>query len=289
MTISQQFLNCDLLYILCDKYLNLIDSKNLLNINKQLYNYKNNLFNMLIKKILKHFNINKTSSTLQFNNVNIQDYYYKLLNIYNFFKNHNNVDNQDIIKFLIKNKKENLIDLDILRFMLLEIKCNSFNDNENTFILRNSTLKQKKVILKTNINIPCCTEMQLGKVPNFYIIFSVCIIEIIKIKDCKLLVDYYKIYKNKDFKNSYKIIIIIPKESVKKIVENASFKFLNLLIDLFLGEFINMNQYIKSICEGIISLGKIIDNSKAEFEKMLMKLSDVNKKKVLQICKINFD
>jgi len=49
-----------------------------------------------------------------------------------------------------------------------------------------------------------------------------------------------------------KIYITVDKEILEKVVKKGSFYIIKYIIDNLLGNFINMNGYILSICNGII-------------------------------------
>jgi hypothetical protein len=267
-----QLLNFDIIYKIANKHLDPRDVRNLLNSSREFYQYKEDhlVQSMMIKKNFKYFGIKLDKFKVTFG------LYLYSFRIYEKFKHFRSIDAEDILEDLVENQSDDEFSLVIIDILVKQVKQGLSYMPRMVHILKNSTSFQKIQILTTMTDIP---DFMIDYLSSFQ--------EIIKLRNCKLLEAYNQRYKDAKSSNKMKISIIIKKESVKNIVENGDFRFLNTLVEILLGDMINMNLYIKAICGGIINMKKASLNE--DFKKFLGFLNNENREKVECIMKINFD
>jgi hypothetical protein len=255
--------NFDIIYIIANTYLDPQDARNFLNVSRQLRSYRKDMISMLIRKNLEYFGITINIEK----NYGIYNCTYSL---YKVFRNHPKcVDSEDLIEHLVENEMNDSNNLHLFRALLQN--CKHFRDFR--FIMRTSTLKHKKLILTTIIDIP---NFEIDFISSFQNIFLIC--------DIKLLEKYFNLYKTKKQQQKF----MISKEKIKGIVIKGAFQFLNKVIELFIGDdIINMGLYVKSIIEGIINMKRKIDfENDSGFKELIGKMNLKNKENILKIVNV---
>jgi hypothetical protein len=269
-------LNYDIIYEIV-KYLDIESSHVFLNSSSQLYCYKYNMYSFLVNRIFKRLGILPSNgigilqSKLNENIKQIDSVYLVCYKMYLYFKNHTDCDIEALLEYFIE--KESILELEnaeLLVFKILLEQTRYLTDTK--YLLTHANIKQKRVMLYTMANIH-----------DYQYDFQSIITTIISIRDCSFLKVYHNLL-NKTGVTSMKIMI--TKDQIKTLVSKGSFKCLSLVVELFLGNCINLNIYVKAVLEGFIHLNMIPTDEVKYLEIFLNHFSIENREKIYKIMEI---